>query len=238
MRKSTFRFKRFDCMHGGGSMKIGVDAVLVGAWADVAGARHIIDVGTGCGVIALMCAQRAPEAMITAIDIDEASVAEASGNFAASPWPERLSALHADFTEMTVRDVDLIVSNPPYFDSGIVKPDTPRLVARHEDALSPAVLLSRGAEMLSDCGRIAMIVPALRLEEICESGRAAGLSLRRAAKVRGHEAAPVKRALLEFCKSEEPSIDESKIPTLVLELSPGVPTPEHRALCGDFYLKY
>lgn len=86
MRKSTFRFKRFDCTHGGGSMKIGVDAVLVGAWADVSGARHIIDVGTGCGVIALMCAQRAPEAMITAIDIDEASVAEASGNFAASPW--------------------------------------------------------------------------------------------------------------------------------------------------------
>lgn len=82
---------------------------------------------------------------------------------------ERLSALHADFTEMSVSDIDLIVSNPPYFDSGIVNPDTPRLVARHEDALSPAVLLSKGAEMLSDCGRIAMIVPALRFEEICDS---------------------------------------------------------------------
>lgn len=65
-----------------------------------------------------------------------------------------------------------------------------------------------------------------------------GLLLRRAAKVKGHESGSVKRVLLEFCKSAGTSIDEAMIPTLVLELSPGVPTPEHRALCGDFYLKY
>lgn len=238
MRKSVFRFKQFDCMHGGGSMKIGVDAVLVGAWADVSDAGSILDVGTGCGVIALMCAQRQPGAKVTAIDIDEASVAEARVNFAASPWANRLSALNVDFVDFKMSEVDLIVSNPPYFDSGITNPDTPRLVARHEDGLSPAVILERGASMLSDTGRIAMIVPALRFDEVCDSAKSAGLSLRRAEKVRGHEKAPVKRVLLEFCNATVPSLAFEGIPTLTLEESPGLPTAAHRALCHDFYLKY
>ena len=70
--------------------KIGVDGVLAGAWADVSGCSDILDVGTGCGLIALMCAQRNPTAGVLAIDIHRDSVEEAAGNFSNSLWSSRL----------------------------------------------------------------------------------------------------------------------------------------------------
>ena len=71
-------------------MKVGTDGVLLGAWARVGDDdRRILDIGTGTGLIALMMAQRAPEAAIEGVDI--ADVAEARANADASPWAARLS---------------------------------------------------------------------------------------------------------------------------------------------------
>ena len=92
----VFRFRRFAVRHGRSSMRVGTDAVLIGVWADVAGCRRVLDVGTGCGVVALMLAQRAPAAQVTGIDVDAPSVEEAAANFAASPWAGRLRAERAD----------------------------------------------------------------------------------------------------------------------------------------------
>ena len=72
-------------------MKVGTDGVLLGAWCPVEGFR-ILDVGTGSGLIALMLAQRCPQAQIDAIDIDPDAVAQAQENFARSPWSSRLHA--------------------------------------------------------------------------------------------------------------------------------------------------
>lgn len=236
-KREVFRFKQFECRHFDSSMRIGVDAVLLGAWADVSGKR-ILDVGTGCGVIALMCAQRNSEARVDAIDIDEASVSEARGNFESSPWSERLNVKVADFTMSDETDTyDHIVSNPPYFNSGVNNADSSRLRARHEAALSPAVLLTLGAGMISDSGTISMVVPYERSSEIITAGKECGLSLLRRLDVRGHDRAPLKRSLLEFgkCGTEMSAASHEE---LTLELERGVPTDEYRCLCGDFYLYF
>ena len=57
---SLFRFQRFSMTHARSPMKIGTDGVLLGAWCDGSQARWALDVGTGCGLIALMLAQRYP----------------------------------------------------------------------------------------------------------------------------------------------------------------------------------
>lgn len=266
MHKDVFRFKHFECHHSGSSMKIGVDAVLVGAWADVTGANRILDVGCGCGVIALMCAQRNGEAEILAVDIDLASVEEAAVNFSASPWSDRLTASHDDFNELEVHDVDLIVSNPPYFDSGVSSPDSVRLMARHESTLGPVAIVEKSGKMLSSRGKVAMVIPDDRFIAVTSVALANNLCLARACRVRGHDKAPVKRVLVEYCRTDLHSLAEScnssrfgavdcmalkseyngkkleelheSLPVLTLEISPGIPTESHRALCGDFYLKY
>lgn len=75
---------------------MGTDGVLLGAWTDFTGAQHILDIGTGSGLIALMAAQRAPRAKITGIDIDASSVKQAQENAAASPFADRVHIMQAD----------------------------------------------------------------------------------------------------------------------------------------------
>lgn len=235
MRELVFRFKKFECSHSESSMKIGVDAVLVGAWCDVTNARKILDVGTGCGVIALMCAQRNFDSLITGIDIDEDSVTEARKNFERSPWRDRLTAVSEDFTITQIRDVDLIVSNPPYFNSGVTTPESSRLRARHQDILSPKVLLERGREILSRSGRICMILPYEQADELTDYAANIGFSTERRCDIKGNENAPTKRSLLQFAIGK---LSQCRYEHLTLETSPGEPTREYRALCKDFYLKF
>ncbi len=264
MSKDVFRFKHFECRHSRSSMKIGVDAVLVGAWADVSCARTILDVGCGCGVIAMMCAQRAAVANICAIDIDRSSVVEAEANFAASPWSSRLHARCVDFNYLDkynmpdilhAADVDLIISNPPYFDDGIRNPSSSRLVARHQAGLNPYILIERADELLSKSGLVAMVVPDSQFLDLVRCAFDNRLALRRACRVKGHPGAPVKRVLLEFCREDVYADSNNKyvlgancarkiddlhesLPLLTLESAPGTPTDEHRKLCADFYLKF
>ena len=84
-REKIFRFKQFEVVNDRTAMKVGTDGVLLGAWCPVSEARRVLDVGTGCGVIALMVAQRNRQALIEGIDIDQDSIAEARLNFANSP---------------------------------------------------------------------------------------------------------------------------------------------------------
>ena len=249
-----FRFKKFNCSHGRGSMKIGVDAVLLGAWTDVGGVSRALDVGTGCGVIALLLAQRIEETLgdgadfrVDAIDIDPPSVEEADGNFKASPWSSRLHATLTAFSpRLLYSKYDLILSNPPYFDSGVSDPQGSRMVARHQGELSPSSLLRDSLPLLAPGGRIALVLPYEQADQLIEVGESLGLALLRRCDVRGHKDAPLKRSLLEFGVKElkndgvkelkNDGVRELERGELILEESPGVPTDAYRRLCGPYYL--
>lgn len=234
MEKGVFRFKQFSCQHYGSSMRIGVDAVLLGAWAQVEG-RRILDVGTGCGVIALMCAQRNSEALIDAVETDMPSVSEAQANFKASPWYERLNIVHENYLSfIPAYYYDNIVSNPPYFSSGVDATTSVRMHARHEGDLSPITLLSHARNLLVPGGRVSMVVPYLRVNEIVMAAETTGFYSSRRLDVRGNVSAPFKRTLVEFRQFETPCVTES----LTLETAPNVPTEEYRRLCGEFYLNF
>ena len=89
---TAFRFKKFVVEQDLCAMKVGTDGVLLGAWAT--GGTRVLDIGTGTGIIALMLAQRCPQAQVTAIDIDEGAVRQASHNVAQSPFADRIEVLH------------------------------------------------------------------------------------------------------------------------------------------------
>ena len=226
-------------------MKVGVDGVLVGCWTDVKGARRILDVGTGCGLIALMMAQRAPDARIDAIDIDGPSVEEAAENIAGSPWADRVRAVCCGYSEASslLEDADagydLIVSNPPYFDSGVTEIVTAREKARHQGELSPYLLLKDASGLLKEGGSVAMVVPADITVALERDACHLGYRLVRKCLVKGHEAAPYKRILLQWIVSDnEGEILEPEPEYLTLEVSAGVPTDSYRSLCRDFYLRF
>ena len=78
MAGESFTFKQFVVRQDRCAMKVGTDGVALGAWAPVAGARRILDIGTGTGLIALMLAQRTqPDCQIVAVELDAAAAAQA-----------------------------------------------------------------------------------------------------------------------------------------------------------------
>lgn len=240
---SKFIFKQFSVNHDRSSMKVGVDAVLLGAWAKLENAQNILDIGTGCGVIALICAQRCKSASILAIDIDDPSVEEAEENFRSSPWSDRLKTEKLDFAGMLKSSTsqkslfDHIISNPPFFNSGLIEHDTPRLKARHQGILSPGVILRESHILLNNGGRLSMIVPAEEYDELIRIADSNPfMHLSRATFVRGRAAKPFKRVLLEFIKDHPKK--PAEIDNLTIHCDTTDYTEEYMGLTSEFYLKF
>lgn len=245
-------------------MKVGVDGVLLGAIAGRSlmdefpreSEMRVLDVGTGCGLIALMLAQRFPQADVTAIDIHRPSVEEAAGNFIRSPWSQRLRSREAAFPDdLSIEDkFDLIVSNPPFFDAGVANPSTPREKARHVGSLSPLSLLREGTKFLNPGGHLAIIFPYDHLEKIFNKIRKEelGIELSDICFVRNNSRRPVRRVVLEVAKTERklsekvasvtsekkfPELDPERISVLTM-MEGNCPSAAYRNLTKDFYLKF
>lgn len=244
MKDGLFHFKKFSVSHTRSSMKVGVDGVLIGAWASTC-AGDILDAGTGCGVIALMLAQRNPDSKVLAIDVDKPSIDEASENFINSPWGDRIEALETSYNSLVNSrhfGFDLIVSNPPFYDSGVSDFSNARNVARHQSDFSPSALVRGAGNLLKEQGRVAMIAPSDFFADLKASGKQEGLYLDRCVFVRDHQSSPIKRVMMEFVKSADPidrnTDDEKEKKILTMFDANGLPTPEYREIGKDFYLKF
>ncbi len=233
-REKVFRFKQFAVINDRTAMKVGTDGVLLGAWCPVEGARQVLDVGTGCGVIALMIAQRNATAIIDAIDIDHDAIEEASLNFNHSPWGDRLTAIECDFNTMAEgKTYDLIVSNPPYFTNGVLPTGDARTTARHTGTLNYHQLIEVAARLLSDDGSLAIITPIEAEGEIIQAATFASLPVREIMRVIPVEGAAPKRIMWLLSRCQIPYHEE----TLTIAHSDGSFTSEYVALTGAFYLK-
>lgn len=234
MPNPFFSFKQFTVYHDRCAMKVGTDGVLLGAWTDLSSSRRILDIGTGTGLIALMTAQRCPEAEITAIDIDAEAVEQARENIASSPWKNRVGVRLQDVCTYTSdTGFDTIVSNPPYFIDSLKCPDSQRTTARHTDTLDAHRLLEKAAELLTSDGRFSLILPADQTDELLRIARAQGLYPSRLTQVITRPGLPPKRSLVEFQKTYR-EIRENE---LVIELDRHVYSEDYITLTREFYLK-
>lgn len=163
----VFQYKQFTVCQKHAAMKVGTDADLLGTLA--AGGKHILDIGTGTGIISLMLAQRFPDATIEAIDIDDNAIIDATENFANSPFASRLSLEQISFQDFLKRNpepiFDCIVCNPPYFDKSTESNDLSRTRARHTSSLPFSVLIEGAYKLLKDEGVFSVCIPPEVLEE-------------------------------------------------------------------------
>lgn len=113
MANNFFRFQQFTVYQDKCGMKVGTDGTLLGAWAT--GGRRILDIGTGTGLIALMMAQRFPEATVTAIDIDADASAQARENVASSPFTGRIDVAHVSLQDLEEKPFPRICSSTRLF---------------------------------------------------------------------------------------------------------------------------
>lgn len=239
MPNNHFRFKQFTVWHDKCAMKVGTDGVLLGAWVAVADTQtqsqpFVLDIGTGTGLIALMIAQRSPDARIDAIDIDENACIQATENIEKSPFKNRINVIHQSFTDYSVeKKYDLIVSNPPYFTNSLKSPDDKRSMARHNDSLPLKQLIKQAIPLLSENGRIALILPTSLSDELDFIIATHKLYIVRRTDIIPIEGAQPKRFLIEIGPNhtQSPAYD-----CLTLEIKGRKRTEQYQELANDFYL--
>lgn len=157
----AFRFKQFSISDDNCTMKVGVDAVLLGAWCNIAGATQILDIGTGSGIISLMLAQRS-EAMIHAIEIDPLAAGQATNNASCCPWAGRLRVINIslqNFLTSSKQQYDLIVCNPPFFNNSLLSPAARRNQARHSAGMPHDLLAMAFSQLTTPKGSCCVILP-------------------------------------------------------------------------------
>lgn len=238
---SIFQFKEFEVAQDRCAQKIGTDGVLLGAWACYDKTPYnILDIGTGTGVISLMLAQRFPNSQIEAVELDEDAFEQAASNFENAPWSDRMFCFHASFQEFfeEIDDTyDLIISNPPFFNSSNIHADSTidktREQARFDSALPFEELLYGVYQLLDDDGVFACIIPHDREAHFLKIAAHYKLLPARITHVKGTEDSAVKRSLIELRFRES----EIKTNLLTIETSRHNYTPEYNALVQDFYLK-
>lgn len=236
MANEYFKFKRFTVHQDKCAMKVGTDGTLLGAWAQAPQEpSRILDIGTGTGLIALMMAQRYPNASIVGIDIDPAAVAQARDNVTASPFADRISIYEADICHFDENATfDSVICNPPFFTGDLICPDTQRAVARHTISLSYHNLISSAYKLLSANGCFSVIIPIESQSNFESEALMGGFYLSRLFRVKTTPVKKPKRCLIEFKK-----IPVSKVVNTceVIETNPGIRSDWYKELTRDFYIR-
>jgi tRNA1Val (adenine37-N6)-methyltransferase len=165
--------KQFTVAHDHCAMRVNTDGCLLGALAGedekLNKVQHILDIGTGSGVIALQMAQRFENAFVDAVEIHGPSAKQAAQNFIASPWSNRMICYHEPLQEFeSGSGYDLIISNPPFFENGPTKSDNGVANARHTLTLDFNSLIEHTSRLLNDSGSFWCILPAERAENMID----------------------------------------------------------------------
>jgi len=196
-----FRFKQFEIYQEQTAMKVGTDGVLLGAWTKVGGAKTILDVGCGTGLLSLMLAQKS-NARITAVEIDQNAFEEAKLNISISPWSNQIELIHSDFEQFDTKNkFDIIICNPPFFKGKAEQ--SSRSTARQNTFLPFDLLILKSADLLTENGVLSLIVPFEHQSEILKLAEDVQLYVNEIVHVKGNKGAPIKRTLLRLSKDSK-----------------------------------
>lgn len=182
-KEEIFRFKKFIVSHNVNAQKVCTDSVLLGAWAEISNAAKILDIGTGCGVLSLMVAQRNHFSEITAVETDKLFFQEALQNFSVSDFSNRIQAIHSDILKSSFGKFDYIICNPPYFNEDVKSENKERNQARHQTNLDFFSLGKYCSEHLKEEGRAGFVISGLKKEILISEFSKSGLFLQRITSV-------------------------------------------------------
>jgi tRNA1Val (adenine37-N6)-methyltransferase len=237
MSNNYFTFKQFTIIQEKSVFKVGTDGVLLGACAALSGAKRILDVGTGTGLIAIMAAQRS-DAEIVAIEPDENSYKEACNNVNNTKWHKRIIVQNIGFQKYfsgRTEKFDIIITNPPYFSDSLKNPDTVKSEARHSDSLTSSEILDGANNLLNPGGSLQLILPYTEGTLFIAEASQYGFFCNHIIKIKAIPAGDIKRLILKFERVRKPASEK------FLTIETGTRhryTEEYKEFTREFYLKF
>ncbi len=149
----------------------GTDAVLLANFAAARQGDKLVDLGTGCGIIAFLIMRDKRLARAFGVDISSEAIElchESAKECGFSPFEAVCSNLCELKGKLPFGDNTLVVCNPPYKadKAGLQNPDSVIKTARHEVECTLEDIISVSARLLQTSGRLCMCHRPERLAEL------------------------------------------------------------------------
>ena len=192
--------------------RFSIDAVLIAAHAGPRPGDTVLDLGTGCGIIAMMLAYRNPKIKVHGIEIQPKLAELAALNVAENSMNKQISIHCMDMKEVQLKMIsgaaDLVVSNPPFrkAEAGRINPNRQRAVARHEIKITLFDIVQTAHRLLRVAGRLVTVYPAERLTDILTQMRSAEIEPKFVRIIHSDKQAEARLILVEGNKGGRPGI--------------------------------
>lgn len=263
---STFQLQQFTINQSRSGMKICSDSLLFGALIPIAGAKRILDIGAGTGLLSLMQAQKSNDLTesvletnstlesITAVELTQPAAEEAQENFDNSPWSPQLKLVEQDIQSFAANHrynshraeqqaaYDLIICNPPFFvEQSKTASDKPlRHMARHTDTLSFQDLIHSIDLLLTATGQVFILLPVTALMDFSQQAAEKGFCLTQQIEIAETCEHKAKVALLKFEREAKTEFMSSSSSSQRLNKfqQPNIHSDEVQKLLKPFLLRY
>ncbi len=219
--------------------RFGMDAVLLSDFATVRPREHVIDMGTGTGILPILMSAQRSDATFSAFEIQPEMASMAARSVRLNHLEERIRIYGEDMCNaaslLGYECAHLVTCNPPYGKQGSTLKNATQSIttARHEEALTIERWVASCAAVLRNQGRLCMVFPAQRLLELTDAYRQHRIEPKRIRMVYAKVDRAPYLVLLEGMKNAKPGL--LWMPPLVVYDQEGRETPEidriyHRSL--------
>jgi len=210
--------------------RFSLDSLILSAFTPLGQGARVLDLGTGCGILALLLAGKFPSATVFALEWEPTLADLASRNVRLNGLQDRVFIIRGDLKQLPsffqAGTLDAVVMNPPYrpLNSGRINPHPQKAVARHEIQATLEQCFQATAHGLKEGGKLFMIYPVRRLVGLLVYSRRFHLEPKRMRLAHSFQGKPAQWVLLEatFRGREELMIP----PPLIVYERIGVYSPE------------
>ena len=171
-RLDDLQIRGYEIIQHPGKFCFGMDAVLLSNFARVKKGEHVLDLGTGTGIIPILLTAKTEGEKFVGLEIQEESADMARRSIMHNSLEERVNIINGDIKEAVSivgpASFDVITTNPPYMigQHGIANAEDSKAIARHEVLCTLDDILRESAKILKPGGRFYMVHRPFRLAEI------------------------------------------------------------------------
>ncbi len=214
----------------------GMDAVLLSGFAGAKKGDHILDLGTGTGIIPILLSAKTEAEHLTGLEIQEESADMARRSVLLNDLQDRIEIITGDIREagriFAPASFEVVTCNPPYMiaEHGLVNPDEPKAIARHEILCTLEDVMTASAKVLKPGGKLYMVHRPFRLAEIVRVMSSYRLEPKRLRMVYPYVDKEPNMLLIEAVRGGKSGMTVER--PLIIHQAPGVYTKEISELYG------
>ena len=208
----------------------GMDAVLLSGFAEVKEGEHVIDLGTGTGILPILLEAKTDGEKFVGLEIQAESVDMAKRSVRYNDLENKIEIVEGDIKEASTifgkASFDVVVTNPPYMseNNGLENPEEPKAIARHEIKCTLEDVIRESSAILKPQGRFYMVHRPRRLADVMELMRKYKIEPKRIRMVYPYTDKPANMVLIEGARGGKPMMNIEE--PLIVYKEPNVYTQE------------